>query len=299
MTNTKQSHNFMLIWFIFQLVWQLALSYINHAVGGFFSYETLLIMVQIFGNLIPLAAAYFYIRKRTDARGLVAVVPVKPVDLRLVLYAVVMGVAVQPIGMLVSYLSSLFDSSALDAYFGSAAGGSLPMSLFIMAFLPAVTEELICRGVVLKGYLTSGVAPRKAALLNGLFFGLMHMNLRQFFYAFLLGYVIALAVIRSGSVIYGMIMHFVINAVQVILSFALTASTPDSVLSFISFLVFVPLIPAAVLGFGYSGFKKRSTFLGSAEVAADVTQVKAKVLDIPVMVLIVLGFAVMVIMETV
>lgn len=71
------------------------------------------------------------------------------------------------------------------------------------------------RGILLSGY--DGVDIKKAMLLNGLFFGMLHLNLQQFLYAFALGALFAYMVRLTDSIIPSMVAHFTINGSQVLM----------------------------------------------------------------------------------
>ncbi len=64
----------------------------------------------------------------------------------------------------------------------------------------------------------TGISPViSAAAVSALMFGIMHLNLNQFCYAFVLGVVFALANHASGSTWTSVIMHFLINFVNTLL----------------------------------------------------------------------------------
>lgn len=86
------------------------------------------------------------------------------------------------------------------------------VSIFIIALLPAVCEELIFRGVITNG-LNESFGTKTAVIFSSILFALMHQNLQQFFYQMFLGGVMAYIVIKTGSIVYTMILHFVNNFV--------------------------------------------------------------------------------------
>ncbi len=80
---------------------------------------------------------------------------------------------------------------------------------------PAIAEEVLFRGVVL-GNLKKVMPVWAAVLLSSLAFGLVHGNLLWVCYAFVLGVIIACADLKLGSIIPGMIMHFIFNFTGII-----------------------------------------------------------------------------------
>lgn len=88
--------------------------------------------------------------------------------------------------------------------------GLPPLTAFLLvALLPAVCEELVFRGYLYKKLIRFGQGPY--ILLSGFLFGTYHGNLEQCFYAFVLGCWLAFLVCRTGSLVYGMLLHFLIN----------------------------------------------------------------------------------------
>ena len=82
--------------------------------------------------------------------------------------------------------------------------------LFAVAVLPAIFEEWIFRGFLLKGMRTFGTAG--AVLLSGALFSLFHQNPAQTIYQFCCGAAFALVAVRSGSILPTMLAHFINNA---------------------------------------------------------------------------------------
>ena len=87
--------------------------------------------------------------------------------------------------------------------------GQLLFALLMSAILPAVFEEITHRGLVL--YSTTGNI-HKRALMSALTFALMHQNIMQTGYTFVGGLIMAYCVLYTGSILPGIIIHFVNNA---------------------------------------------------------------------------------------
>ena len=90
--------------------------------------------------------------------------------------------------------------------------------VFYSAFLPAICEEITHRGMLLNGYKKYGLT--KALILSSLMFGLMHLNIHQFFYASIVGLIIGFIAICANSIIPAMIVHFTNNFINTYLDFA-------------------------------------------------------------------------------
>lgn len=89
-----------------------------------------------------------------------------------------------------------------------------PVAFFVIAVMPAVCEELVYRGVLYRNYRKSGMVV--GLFLSGFLFGIMHMNLNQFSYAFVLGILLALVNEITGSMLPAMFLHLYINGRSVV-----------------------------------------------------------------------------------
>ncbi|MGN0798464.1 MAG: lysostaphin resistance A-like protein [Christensenellales bacterium] len=101
---------------------------------------------------------------------------------------------------------------------GDYSLGAFFLQVILVAVLPAICEETTHRGLLLRGMSSMGIM--KAVVLSSIFFGLMHMNILQFFYATVLGFIIALSVVISKSILPGIIIHFMNNFMSVYFTFA-------------------------------------------------------------------------------
>ena len=88
--------------------------------------------------------------------------------------------------------------------------GELFMWIALSALLPAIFEELTHRGLLLDA-LGDGGNEIEQVLLCGLLFALMHTNIVQFLFAFVGGCIMAYVVIKTGSILPAMLIHFTNN----------------------------------------------------------------------------------------
>ena len=91
-------------------------------------------------------------------------------------------------------------------------------SIFSMALLPAIFEEIVYRGVVLKGLL-SKFKPYVAIITSAVLFMFMHGSIAQTFYQLFLGLIFGFVVYKTGNILLSMIMHFVNNATILIVDY--------------------------------------------------------------------------------
>lgn len=85
------------------------------------------------------------------------------------------------------------------------------------AIVPAVFEEFAFRGVVLNKLRKFGDS--YAIIMSAVLFGLMHGNLSQIPFAFILGLVIGFIAVKTNSIIPGILIHFFNNLFSVIMSY--------------------------------------------------------------------------------
>ena len=109
------------------------------------------------------------------------------------------------------------ESSILDTILTEYRADAWPLYLYVCIGAP-VFEELACRKLLLDRLHPYGTG--YAAIVSGLLFGLIHGNSAQFFLAFFVGVVFALVYLKTGRVLYTILLHAIINT---------TASLPELV----------------------------------------------------------------------
>ena len=92
------------------------------------------------------------------------------------------------------------------------------LSMLTVAVMPALFEEFSHRGMLLSGY--SKLSSIRAIVLSGLLFGLMHLNINQFFYAFVVGMLLATCALITKSIWPSVIIHFINNGLNTYLDYA-------------------------------------------------------------------------------
>jgi membrane protease YdiL (CAAX protease family) len=98
------------------------------------------------------------------------------------------------------------------------------LSLFIVAFIPAVCEEYFLRGILLNAYNRRGAF--SAIISGGIFFSIFHFDLTNILAPFFFGVIIGYVVLRTNSIYAGILAHFLNNAIAHTMMFV--ASKPDA-----------------------------------------------------------------------
>ena len=103
-----------------------------------------------------------------------------------------------------------------ESYFPDVKGGMIVPALLVIAVLPAFIEELLFRGAVLNSCENS-MGSIRAIFIAGFCFSLFHGSPEQTVYQFVAGCAFAFIAVRSRSILPSVMMHFINNALIVIL----------------------------------------------------------------------------------
>lgn len=95
--------------------------------------------------------------------------------------------------------------------------GDLFLNLFVLALVPAICEELIYRGIILNGMRKFGV--HTAVFASAAIFAIAHGSAMQTVYQFILGVALGYVLIKTGSLIASMVVHFLNNATVIIINY--------------------------------------------------------------------------------
>ena len=91
------------------------------------------------------------------------------------------------------------------------------VNLIGLAILPAIFEELLFRGIILNGLKQYG---KWAAVLGSAgLFALLHGNIGQLIYPFMLGVILGYIVYKTGNVLYSIIIHLINNTFSIIYTY--------------------------------------------------------------------------------
>lgn len=170
----------------------------------------LLISTPIYCFLIPL-----FVYKFCTFQRLKDIIPMKKLSFINIILIFFISLTIQPIITVISSIANIFFNNDISDLMIGLSDMPFWKMLLSIAIAPAICEELIFRGVILTGYKNSGLL--KSSIITGFFFGIMHLNLHQFCYAFIIGIFFACLVHYTGSIFSTMLSHFVINGTQIVL----------------------------------------------------------------------------------
>lgn len=124
-------------------------------------------------------------------------------------YCIVMGVSM----VLSSFLTE--STNAVSESFGALAESPVGIMLLVTAVMPAIGEEILFRGLVF-GSLRYRHGVKIAIAVSAIVFGMFHMSLVKLIPTALLGACFAYIVVKSGSIYVSMFLHFLNNAVSML-----------------------------------------------------------------------------------
>lgn len=131
-----------------------------------------------------------------------------------IILIIVFSYLITPLMSFINAISMLFFENTTSLFMVEVIKqNGLFLSLLIIAVIPAIFEEAVYRGIFYNEY--RKVKPLQGILLSAFLFGIIHGNLNQFVYAFIVGIVFALIIEATDSILSTMIIHFFINATSV------------------------------------------------------------------------------------
>ncbi len=141
------------------------------------------------------------------------IIPLTPLSLKNFFLIIFLSFTIQPMLQLIGAITNVFFKDEISDAIGLFASLSLPKALFVSALVPAITEELAFRGVILTGYKKTPVLI--GVLMSSFYFGVMHFTISQLFYAIVGGIIFAYLVKVTKSIYSSILMHFIFNGTQI------------------------------------------------------------------------------------
>ena len=144
-------------------------------------------------------------------------VPIKKIKFTTVLYIVLFMVLFSPLITLFNLISQLFTTNEVAQLSVELMDMPMIASVLFIGFVGPFCEEFVFRGVIFHGLKKSGRV-LGAAIITGVFFGLLHLNINQMFYAIPMGIAFSLLVEATGSILGSFTAHATINTWNSILA---------------------------------------------------------------------------------
>ena len=191
-----------------------------------FKSPVFLYITQILCELAFVVAIFVYNKIGNISYKKASLLTTKPKYLNWAM-AILIGVALpiffSPIISFWEHLLNLMGVKLLALDLPFSTGLDLVLAIIVVAIVPAFCEEFFFRGTVLNGLRSKGVW--YAVLYSSLCFALMHGNLQQLPYTFLLGFVVGYIVFYTKSIWLGILTHALNNATVLIASYFFASGT--------------------------------------------------------------------------
>ncbi|MCD8309269.1 MAG: CPBP family intramembrane metalloprotease [Clostridia bacterium] len=205
------------------------------AVAGYLVFSLIVSIIVVAAGLTSADDAYIYISYLAAPLGIIISQPVCakyrntgfknlfPVKTKAKYYLVALLLA---FGLLfsVSWANTavlkflqLFGYEAKDSYLPDISGWLVLPAIIVIAVIPAVCEEGLFRGVLLNN-MEKEAGSVNTILIIGFAFALFHASAEQTVYQFICGCALALLAVKSRSILPSMLVHFLNNAVIIIMA---------------------------------------------------------------------------------
>lgn len=126
---------------------------------------------------------------------------------------------IMPLVTAANVFSQIFTRNEVMSISGAVLDLPVIPMVLIMGIIGPFCEEFVFRGIINNCLLRQSGRFIASGVVSGLFFGLMHMNLNQFCYAFILGIIFAIINDALDSTWPSFICHAIVNTQNVLLLF--------------------------------------------------------------------------------
>lgn len=144
------------------------------------------------------------------------VLSIRKMKLSTVCGVVAFTMAASPLITLVNLASQLFVENTVTSSSEQFLSLHPLLLVFFVGILAPVCEEVVFRGAIFSGLKKEGNI-FKAVFASGLLFGLLHMNINQASYAFVIGVLLGFLVEATGSIFSSILFHVLINSSNAIM----------------------------------------------------------------------------------
>jgi len=176
------------------------------------------LLAVLMAVVIGLPMLVYIIIRNVDYKALFRLYPVKTEELILVAGLAILGYpAVTALNIIWHLLIRHIGTPIITAFPPITSLPEYLMAIIVIGIFPSVFEELMFRGIMLRGYERLGKLA--AVVITGVMFSFLHMSFANLPALILLGIVLGYVVHRSNSVYAGMLYHFIHNSIAVTLIF--------------------------------------------------------------------------------
>ncbi len=172
------------------------------------------VILDTLGEILIIIPIFLYlIVTKEKPEKLIQHEPMHPINY---LFIIILAYLSMPLMSILNIFSTQVSENYVSDMLMNMMRNPFAYNLVIVAILPCLVEEFVFRGILFHSYREKGIL--KAAFVSGLLFGLLHLNLNQFSYGFVLGVIFALLVEATGTIWSSILFHFIVNTHSLILS---------------------------------------------------------------------------------
>ena len=188
------------LFFLLTMIWSIVIQFLPIPANSY----------QYFAFLIPISIYLFFNRQNLER-----ILRPNALNLKSIFIIILIWLSILPVlYFIVELYVSLFGNTLADIV-SEDAHDTFIFNLFFAAITPAVLEEILMRGIILDGYRNK---PKfLAALMNGLLFGMLHLNSFQFFHTFIAGFIAVYLVLGTNSIFAGIFIHVINNGLPLLI----------------------------------------------------------------------------------
>lgn len=161
---------------------------------------------------LPPITIYLFRNREHDER----ILKPKLLNLKSVILIIITWIFTLPLLVFVIDLYTYFFGDTLADLVTENIQTTLVAGIVFIAITPSILEEVLMRGIILDGYREK--SKFVAALMNGLLFGMLHLNSFQFGHTFILGFIASYLVFATNSIFAGMLIHIVNNSFPILVN---------------------------------------------------------------------------------
>ena len=160
---------------------------------------------------------FYWLMKKLDAFK----IEKRSVDAKTFLIYISVTLTLMWIGNIIGTIITMLLSGAIQTEIANPVyelinNSDIWFNLLVISILGPIFEEILFRKMLIDRTIKYGA--KVSIILSAVLFGFFHGNINQFFYAFLMGGFLAYVYIRTGKIIYPIILHAIVNMMGSVVS---------------------------------------------------------------------------------
>ncbi|MDO5860667.1 CPBP family glutamic-type intramembrane protease [Methanobrevibacter sp.] len=179
-------------------------------------FNMLVILTSLCNYILPFPIFYFLMRKIASQK-----LEKHPLDIKIFLLYFAISITLMWIGniaglLITAAIGNFFQTDIINPVERLINSSDIMLNLMLVSIIGPIFEEILFRKFLVDRTIKYGA--RVSIILSAIIFGFFHGNISQFFYAFLLGGFFAYVYIRTGKIIYTILLHISLNLLGSVIS---------------------------------------------------------------------------------